>query len=47
VSKVGVAYANIDHGGGRVTADLDTLLIALTYWRTTSCRAGRVQDAAH
>jgi hypothetical protein len=29
VSKVGVAYANVDHGGGRVTADLDTLLIAL------------------
>src|SRR4051794_18257148 len=29
VSKVGVASANVDHGGGRVTADLDTLLIAL------------------
>jgi hypothetical protein len=29
VSKVGVAIANVDHGGGRVTADLDTLLIAL------------------
>jgi hypothetical protein len=29
VSKVGVAYANVDHGGGRVTADLDTLLTAL------------------
>jgi hypothetical protein len=29
VSKVGVANANVDHGGGRVTADLDTLLIAL------------------
>jgi len=29
VSKVGVAYANVDHGGGRVTADLDTLLIGL------------------
>jgi hypothetical protein len=29
VSKVGVAVANVDHGGGRVTADLDTLLIAL------------------
>jgi hypothetical protein len=29
VSKVGVAIANADHGGGRVTADLDTLLIAL------------------
>jgi len=29
VSKVGVADANVDHGGGRVTADLDTLLIAL------------------
>jgi hypothetical protein len=29
VSKVGVACANVDHGGGRVTADLDTLLIAL------------------
>jgi len=28
VSKVGVAIANVDHGG-RVTADLDTLLIAL------------------
>jgi hypothetical protein len=29
VSKVGVAIANVDHGGGLVTADLDTLLIAL------------------
>jgi Transposase DDE domain len=29
VSKVGVADANVDHGGGRVTADLDTLLIPL------------------
>jgi hypothetical protein len=29
VSKVGVGIANVDHGGGRVTADLDTLLIAL------------------
>jgi hypothetical protein len=29
VSKVGVAYANVDHGGGRVTADLGTLLIGL------------------
>jgi hypothetical protein len=29
VSKVGVAIANVDHGGGRVTADLDTLLTAL------------------
>lgn len=29
MSKVGVAYANVDHGGGRVTADLDTLLIGL------------------
>jgi hypothetical protein len=29
VSKVGVALANVDHGGGRVTADLDTLLTAL------------------
>ena len=29
MSKVGVAFANVDHGGGRVTADLDTLLIAL------------------
>jgi len=29
VSKVGVADANVDHGGGRLTADLDTLLIAL------------------
>jgi hypothetical protein len=29
VSKVGVANANVDHGGSRVTADLDTLLIAL------------------
>jgi hypothetical protein len=29
VSKVGVAYANVDHGGGRVTADLETLLTAL------------------
>jgi hypothetical protein len=29
VSKVGVADVNVDHGGGRVTADLDTLLIAL------------------
>jgi hypothetical protein len=29
VSNVGVAIANVDHGGGRVTADLDTLLIAL------------------
>jgi hypothetical protein len=29
VSKVGVAIANVDHGGGRLTADLDTLLIAL------------------
>jgi Transposase DDE domain len=29
VSKVGVAIINVDHGGGRVTADLDTLLIAL------------------
>jgi hypothetical protein len=29
VSKVGVALSNVDHGGGRVTADLDTLLIGL------------------
>src|SRR3954468_9242945 len=29
VSKVGVASANVDQGGGCVTADLDTLLIAL------------------
>jgi hypothetical protein len=29
VSKVGVANANVDHGGGHVTADLDTLLTAL------------------
>lgn len=29
MSKVGVAIANVDHGGGRVTADLDTLLIGL------------------
>jgi hypothetical protein len=29
VSKVGVAIAIVDHGGGRVTADLDTLLTAL------------------
>src|SRR3954449_11882715 len=29
VSKIGVASANVDHGGGHVTADLDTLLIAL------------------
>lgn len=29
MSKVGVAIANVDHGGGRVTADLDTLLTAL------------------
>jgi hypothetical protein len=29
VSKVGVADVNVGHGGGRVTADLDTLLIAL------------------
>jgi DDE family transposase len=29
VSKVGVAQANVDHGGGLVTADLDTLLTAL------------------
>ena len=29
MSKVGVANANVDHGGGRVTADLDTLLIGL------------------
>jgi hypothetical protein len=29
VSKVGVACVNVDHGGGRVTADLDALLIAL------------------
>ena len=29
MSKVGVACANVDHGGGRVTADLDTLLTAL------------------
>jgi hypothetical protein len=29
MSKVGVAIANVDHGGGLVTADLDTLLIAL------------------
>jgi hypothetical protein len=29
VSKVGVAIANVDHGGGHVTADLDTLLTAL------------------
>ncbi len=29
VSKVGVDIANVDHGGGHVTADLDTLLIAL------------------
>lgn len=29
MSKVGVAQANVDHGGGRVTADLDTLLTAL------------------
>ena len=29
MSKVGVAIANVDHGDGLVTADLDTLLIAL------------------
>jgi hypothetical protein len=29
VSKVGVADVNVDRGGGRVTADLDTLLTAL------------------
>jgi hypothetical protein len=29
VSKIDVAKANVDHGGGRVTADLDTLLTAL------------------
>ena len=29
MSKVGVADVNVDHGGGRVTADLDTLLTAL------------------
>jgi hypothetical protein len=29
VSKVGGADVNVDHGGGRVTADLDTLLTAL------------------
>jgi hypothetical protein len=29
VSKVGVANANVDHGGGLVTADLDSLLTAL------------------
>lgn len=29
MSKLGVAIANADHGGGRVTADLDTLLTAL------------------
>lgn len=29
MSKVGVAIANVDHGGGHVTADLDTLLTAL------------------
>lgn len=29
MSKAGVANANVDHGGGLVTADLDTLLIAL------------------
>jgi Transposase DDE domain len=28
-SKVGVAYTNVDHGGGRVIADLDDLLTAL------------------
>jgi hypothetical protein len=40
VSKVGVAEVVVD-GGGRVSADLDTLLIALfTDWRTIFCRAG-------
>jgi Transposase DDE domain len=29
VSKFGVANPNVDHGGGRLSADLDTLLIAL------------------
>lgn len=29
MSKADVAIANVDHGGGRVTADLDTLLTAL------------------
>ena len=29
MSKVGVAYTNVDHGGGRLIADLDTLLIGL------------------
>jgi hypothetical protein len=29
VSKFGVANPNVDHGGGRVSADLDTLLTAL------------------
>jgi hypothetical protein len=52
VSKVGVAIANVDHGGGRVTADLDTLLIALYVFadevlprRPRARRRPRITDA--
>jgi hypothetical protein len=52
VSKVGVAIANVDHGGGRVTAGLDTLLIALYVFadevlprRPCARRRPRITDA--
>lgn len=52
MSKVGVAIANVDHGGGRLTADLDTLLIALYVFadellprRPRARRRPRITDA--
>jgi hypothetical protein len=52
VSKVGVGIVNIDHGGGRVTADLYTLLIALYVFadrilprRPRARRRPRITDA--
>jgi hypothetical protein len=52
VSKFGVANPNVDHGGGRVSADLDTLLIALYVFaddllprRPRARRRPRITDA--
>jgi Transposase DDE domain len=52
VSKFGVANPNVDHGGGRVSADLDTLLIALYVFaddllprRARARRRPRITDA--
>jgi len=52
VSKFGVANPNVDHGGGRVSADLDTLLTALYVFaddllprRARARRRPRITDA--